>query len=194
MNYYINHKSQPKPAALSHTDAQSVQRAMNFHRTIPGYEPTPLVSLPALARELGVAKLWVKDESKRFGLNAFKALGGSWAIARWMGEKLGLEGDELTFPALTEPKAREKLGEVTFVTATDGNHGRGVAWAARGTGLPGRWSISPRGAPRNGWTIFWPWGPGRDHRPQLRRRGAPGHPQERRKQLGVDPGYRLAGV
>lgn len=46
-----------------------------------------------------------------------------------MGEKLGLEGDELTFPALTEPKAREKLGEVTFVTATDGNHGRGVAWA-----------------------------------------------------------------
>lgn len=107
MNYYINHKSQPKPAALSHTDAQSVQRAMNFHRTIPGYEPTPLVSLPALARELGVAKLWVKDESKRFGLNAFKALGGSWAIARWMGEKLGLEGDELTFPALTEPKARE---------------------------------------------------------------------------------------
>ena len=134
MNYYINHKSQPKPAALSHTDAQSVQRAMNFHRTIPGYEPTPLVSLPALARELGVAKLWVKDESKRFGLNAFKALGGSWAIARWMGEKLGLEGDELTFPALTEPKAREKLGEVTFVTATDGNHGRGVAWAARELG------------------------------------------------------------
>ena len=100
MNYYINHKSQPKPAALSHTDAQSVQRAMNFHRTIPGYEPTPLVSLPALARELGVAKLWVKDESKRFGLNAFKALGGSWAIARWMGEKLGLEGDELTFLSL----------------------------------------------------------------------------------------------
>lgn len=134
MNYYINHKSQPKPAALSHTDAQSVQRAMNFHRTIPGYEPTTLVSLPALARELGIAKLWVKDESKRFGLNAFKALGGSWAIARWMGEKLGLEGDELTFPALTEPKAREKLGEVTFVTATDGNHGRGVAWAARELG------------------------------------------------------------
>ena len=57
MNYYINHKSQPKPAALSHTDAQSVQRAMRFHQTIPGYAPTPLVALPALARELGVAKL-----------------------------------------------------------------------------------------------------------------------------------------
>lgn len=86
----------------------------------------------------------MKDESKRFGLNAFKALGGSWAIARWMGEKLGLEGDELTFPALTEPKAREKLGEVTFVTATDGNHGRGVAWAGPGTGLPGG-GLSPQG-------------------------------------------------
>ena len=129
MNYYINHKSQPKPAALSHTDAQSVQRAMRFHQTIPGFAPTPLVALPALAR-----KLWVKDESQRFGLNAFKGLGGSWAIARWMGEKLGLEGEQLTFQALTDPQNREKLGEVTFVTATDGNHGRGVAWAARELG------------------------------------------------------------
>ena len=134
MNYYINRKTQPRPEALAHTDAQAVERAMRFHRTIPGYAPTPLVSLPGLARELGVAGLWVKDESHRFGLNAFKALGGSYAIARWMGEKLGLEGEQLTFPALTDPKAREKLGEVTFVTATDGNHGRGVAWAARELG------------------------------------------------------------
>lgn len=134
MNYCLNHTTQPKPAALAHTDQEAVERAMAFHRTIPGYQPTPLVSLPALARELGVDKLWVKDESKRFGLNAFKALGGSYAIARWMGEKLGLSGGQLTFPALTAPEAREKLGKVTFVTATDGNHGRGVAWAARELG------------------------------------------------------------
>lgn len=194
MNYYINHKSQPKPAALSHTDAQSVQRAMNFHRTIPGYEPTPLVSLPALARELGVAKLWVKDESKRFGLNAFKALGGSWAIARWMGEKLGLEGDELTFPALTEPKAREKLGEVTFVTATDGNHGRGVAWAARELGCRAVVYLPKGSAQERLDNILALGARAEDHRPQLRRRGAPGHPQERRKRLGADPGHRLAGL
>lgn len=134
MNYYLNHRTQPKPAALAHTNQEAVERVMAFHRTIPGYHPTPLVSLPALARELGVDKLWVKDESKRFGLNAFKALGGSYAIARWMGERLGLSGDQLTFPALTAPEARERLGAVTFVTATDGNHGRGVAWAARELG------------------------------------------------------------
>lgn len=134
MNYYINQKNMPKSAAFAGIDQGAIERAMAFHRTIPGYKPTPLVSLPALARELGVDKLWVKDESKRFGLNAFKALGGSYAIARWMGEQLGLEGDKLTFETLTQPQTREKLGEVTFVTATDGNHGRGVAWAARELG------------------------------------------------------------
>lgn len=134
MNYCLNRRTQPRSAALSRTNQAAGERAMAFHRTIPGYAPTPLVSLPGLARELGVDKLWVKDESKRFGLNAFKALGGSYAIARWMGEKLGLTGDQLTFPALTAPAARERLGEVTFVTATDGNHGRGVAWAARELG------------------------------------------------------------
>ena len=134
MNYYVNRTVQPQPSAFAYTDQRAVERAMAFHRTVPGYAPTPLVALPALARELGVDKLWVKDESKRFGLNAFKALGGSYAIARWMGEKLGLEGEALTFQALTAPESREKLGEVTFVTATDGNHGRGVAWAARELG------------------------------------------------------------
>lgn len=134
MNYCLNHRTRPKSAALAHTDQEALERAMAFHSTIPDYAPTPLVSLPGLARELGVDRLWVKDESKRFGLNAFKALGGSYAIARWMGEKLGLSGDQLTFPALTAPEVRERLGEVTFVTATDGNHGRGVAWAARELG------------------------------------------------------------
>lgn len=134
MNYYVNRTVQPQPGAFACTDQRAVERAMAFHRTVPGYAPTPLVALPALARELGVDKLWVKDESKRFGLNAFKALGGSYAIARWMGEKLGLEGEAITFQALTAPEGREKLGEVTFVTATDGNHGRGVAWAARELG------------------------------------------------------------
>lgn len=134
MHYYINQKTQPKPHAFAHTDQGAVVRAMAFHRTIPGYAPTPLISLPALARELGVDKLWVKDESKRFELNAFKALGGSYAIARWMGEQLGLPGNQLTFQTLTAPEVREKLGEVTFATATDGNHGRGVAWAARELG------------------------------------------------------------
>ena len=112
-------------AFLSENQAR---RAMAFHKTLPGYAPTPLVKLDGLARRLGVAKVLVKDESPRFGLNAFKALGGSWAIADYLCRTLGLEG-EVTFDRLRHALAgREPL---TFITATDGNHGRGVAWTAR---------------------------------------------------------------
>lgn len=83
-----------------------------YHRTLPGYEPTPLVELPALARELGVETVAVKDESSRLGLGAFKALGAAWAVHRLRAEQ-GLDG---------------------YVTATDGNHGRAVAWAAAAAG------------------------------------------------------------
>jgi diaminopropionate ammonia-lyase len=85
-----------------------------FHRSLPGYAPTPLVSLPGLAAALGVGELWVKDESRRFGLGAFKALGASYAIDRL--RRLG------------RPVS-------TVATATAGNHGRGVAWTARRLGL-----------------------------------------------------------
>ena len=105
-----------------------VQQVRSFHQTIPGYAPTPLVSLDDTAKALGVGKIWVKDESKRFGLNAFKVLGGSYAMGRLMARRLGLETSD--FPTLTAPETREKLGDITFVTATDGNHGRGVAWSA----------------------------------------------------------------
>ena len=87
---------------------------VRFHESLPGYMPTPLYSLSGLARELGVGSLLVKDESARFGLNAFKALGASWAVHRFL-ERDGRAG-------------------VTFASATDGNHGRAVAWAARLTG------------------------------------------------------------
>lgn len=102
-----------------------------FHRTVPGYEATPLVSLSHLARRLGIGGLYVKDESKRFGLHAFKALGGVYAAARAAAEAADIPAAELTWEALTAPSVRAKLEGLTFVTATDGNHGRGVAWAAR---------------------------------------------------------------
>ena len=76
----------------------------------------------------------VKDESYRFGLNAFKVLGGSYAIAREIGSRLGLKGEELTLARLLAPAVKEQLGQLTFVTATDGNHGRGVAWTAQRLG------------------------------------------------------------
>ena len=134
LNYYINQKGEIPNTALSMTDGGALERASRFHQTIPGYAPTPLVSLDHLAQRLGVAQVLVKDESRRFGLNAFKALGGSYAMARCLGQRLGWPEEKLTFEALMAPEVREKLGELTFVTATDGNHGRGVAWAARQLG------------------------------------------------------------
>ena len=85
---------------------QQAQQARRFHQKIAGYQPTPLVALNELSALFGVQKILVKDESRRFGLNAFKMLGGSYAIARLLCEKYHL----------------------------DINHGRGVAWAARQLG------------------------------------------------------------
>ena len=119
------------PAPLGLREAQRVRR---FHRTLPGYRATPLASLDGLAARLGVARLFVKDESPRFGLNAFKVLGGSYAIARILGQRLGIPEEDLTFPLLQSEGVRERAGALTFATATDGNHGRGVAWAARTLG------------------------------------------------------------
>lgn len=83
-----------------------------------------------LAHELGVADIYVKDESYRFGLNAFKGLGGSFCLGKYIAEKLSLDISELPYEFITSSATKQKTGEITFVTATDGNHGRGIAWAA----------------------------------------------------------------
>ncbi len=100
-----------------------------FHRSMPQYKETPLVSLPHLAQKLGLGNIFIKDESKRFGLNAFKGLGASYAIARILWENSGFSGAP-DYLALTTPEAKEKACERVFVTATDGNHGKSVAWAS----------------------------------------------------------------
>ena len=108
----------------------------NFHSQIPGYRLSPLKCLPRLARMIGVGNIWVKDESARLSLRSFKVLGGSYAIYRWIKQKLGMADDvELTFEELTSPAICEKLGDITFAAATDGNHGRGVAWSATQLGF-----------------------------------------------------------
>ncbi len=103
----------------------------SWHRTIPLYRETPLVSLSSLAGNLGVASIHVKDESFRFGLNAFKALGASHAMGSIIARRLGTCLGSLPFPVLTGKEIRERAGEIVWITATDGNHGRGVAWTAR---------------------------------------------------------------
>ncbi|GLI19389.1 PLP-dependent lyase/thiolase [Tepidanaerobacter syntrophicus] len=113
---------------------EQVKKVRNFHKSFPEYSVTPLHTLDNLAKRFEVNKIWVKDESYRFGLNAFKVLGGSFAIGMYLGQKLGMPQEEITFEKLRSKEIREKIGDITFVTATDGNHGRGVAWAARQLG------------------------------------------------------------
>ena len=120
--------------SLDLLDGKAVVAAKKFHSSFPGYHETPLTSLPHLADACGIQDIFIKDESYRFGLNAFKVLGGSYAIGRYLAERVGLDDSELTYATLTSPAFRKRCGDITFVTATDGNHGRGVAWTAHELG------------------------------------------------------------
>lgn len=120
------------PPAFSEDAADEVHR---FHRRLPGYRPTELVSLNALAAEWGLGEIYVKDESTRFNLKAFKVLGGSYAAARLICRETGLRLEETGFQQLIGDEVRQRIGHMTLTTATDGNHGRGVAWAAEQFGL-----------------------------------------------------------
>ena len=110
---------------------ETAEKIREFHKTFPMYEPTPLAELKETAKYLGLGNIYVKDESFRFGLNAFKVLGGSHAIGKYLAGILGKELSEISYDLLVSDETREKLGDITFVTATDGNHGRGVAWTAK---------------------------------------------------------------
>jgi len=122
--------------------------ALPFHAQLPGYAATPLRPAPSLARSAGLEQVWVKDESHRLGLPAFKILGSSWATARAFQERFGLTPEgwseldslRLALAAATRPPA----GGVTLVTASDGNHGRAVARVARWVGANARIHL-PRG-------------------------------------------------
>jgi diaminopropionate ammonia-lyase len=113
----------------------AAKKAQKFHQSFSEYSYTPLIDLKNLASTLGVKSIHVKDESCRFGLNAFKALGGSYCIGVYIAEKLGLDISELSFELIVSDEVKRKLGDITFVTATDGNHGRGIAWTANRLGL-----------------------------------------------------------
>ena len=121
----LNDISKREKASLDFINEEVVNTAQKFHESFPDYEPTPLVRLSNLAKQFGVKDIFVKDESYRFGLNAFKVLGGSFAIGKYIADKLGVDIEQLPFEKMISRKVREKLGDITFVTATDGNHGRG---------------------------------------------------------------------
>ncbi|MFP3388610.1 diaminopropionate ammonia-lyase [Brevibacillus sp. SIMBA_040] len=111
-----------------------IQSVHAFQQTHRAYTRTPLYQLGYLAEHLQVADIRVKDESYRFGLNAFKVMGGIYAVGKYVAQQLGEKVEDLSFEALQAPRVKERLGEITFISATDGNHGRGIAWAARELG------------------------------------------------------------
>ena len=113
---------------------ENVAKARAFHESFPQYCITPLANLQNMADYLGLKTLCIKDESYRFGLNAFKVLGGSFAMAKYIAKELGKDVSEMTYEYLTSAALKEEFGQATFCTATDGNHGRGVAWAANKLG------------------------------------------------------------
>ncbi|MGX5669157.1 diaminopropionate ammonia-lyase [Kocuria rhizophila] len=112
--------------------------AHELHRSMTGYAPTALRELPALAAELGVGRVFVKDESDRLGLLAFKILGASWAVCRAVAQRIGLPAENITVESLRDGLRAAGSPQLTIVTATDGNHGRAVARMAALLGLRAR--------------------------------------------------------
>ena len=109
---------------------ENAKKVIAYHKSFPEYSITPIANESKLAASLGLKNIFVKDESYRFGLNAFKVLGGSYAIGSYIAKRLNMDISELPYEKITSREIRDKLGDLTFVTATDGNHGRGVAWTA----------------------------------------------------------------
>ena len=105
-----------------------------FHRSLPGYEPTPLVDAPVVAEALGVARVLVKDEARRLGMPSFKILGASWAIYRALCAHTGARPEEVGGLDALHSRLTAKT-PLTLVAATDGNHGRAVARMAHLLGL-----------------------------------------------------------
>ena len=124
------------PQAPSQSVAAPDRAALDYHRRLPGYDRSPLLEAPSLAAELGLGRLWVKDESSRLGLPSFKILGASWGVYRALDQHLGGLGEWTSFDELAARLAPHR--PLTLAAATDGNHGRAVARMAKLLGLEAR--------------------------------------------------------
>ena len=134
IEWAINEMPKSDDAHLGIMSLENVKKARAFHESFPQYSVTPLACLDQQAKRLGIAGLAVKDESYRFGLNAFKVLGGSFAMANYIADETNKDVADCTYDYLTSDELARDFGQATFFTATDGNHGRGVAWAANKLG------------------------------------------------------------
>jgi len=123
-------------SVLSQADMQS---ALDEISSWPGYEPTPLHRLHKLEKHLGCDEIHYKDESQRFGLKSFKALGGAYAVLKVIAaQHLQQQGVSTALQDIRQGKIKDFASKITIATATDGNHGRSVAWGAKNAGCPCR--------------------------------------------------------
>lgn len=139
---YLNHAA--KNAIVPGPDLTSAPEVLSFHQKLPQYRETPLHSLPAVAQELNVSHVFVKDESNRFGLPSFKILGASWAVLKALAERTGIDYQSLINnqhdPAAlwTRLESDASSHGLTVVTCTEGNWGRAVARMAKYVGMPAK--------------------------------------------------------
>ena len=131
--YLIHNPSGDRTKAQEMFNVSVAKRARVFHRQIPGYRMTRLCALPELASMLGVGGIYVKDEAQRLILNSFKVMGGSFALYNFLKKKLG-RTEDIAFDYLKSKECHDIVGDITFASATDGNHGRGIAWASQQLG------------------------------------------------------------
>ncbi|HIV99414.1 MAG TPA: diaminopropionate ammonia-lyase [Candidatus Ornithospirochaeta avicola] len=130
-DYIVRTKKKDYSVAEHYFDISYARDARRFHRQIPGYKVTPLVSLENLAQMLGLGGIYVKDEQKRLSLNSFKVMGGSYAVYRLLKKYLKKENEDLSFNYLISDEIHSRIKNITLASATDGNHGKGIAWAAQ---------------------------------------------------------------
>lgn len=97
IKWAVNHMPKTEDANLPVMALSEVEKARTFHESFPQYSVTPLVKLNHMAEKLGLGSLYIKDESYRFGLNAFKVLGGSFAMARYIAQQTGKDVSELPY-------------------------------------------------------------------------------------------------
>lgn len=134
LKWVMNKMPETDDRNLPIMSVEEVRKARAFHESFPQYTETPLADLKNMSSYLGLGSVKIKDESYRFGLNAFKVLGGSYAMARYIASETGRDVSELPYEVLTSQELKDDFGTATFFSATDGNHGRGVAWAANKLG------------------------------------------------------------
>jgi diaminopropionate ammonia-lyase len=137
MQYFHNPNASPSEiytAAHNNIISQAgIDAAKKQIKTWPGYCPTPLIRLDKLSTDIGINNILYKDESGRFGLSSFKALGGAYAVVRLLEQKIceHEKMDTISTEALKDKEHRKLLSDITVCSATDGNHGRSVAWGAK---------------------------------------------------------------